>query len=131
MTEIFVAYQGEYSDRRATGVFSTREKAKAASDGDDYNVECWFLDNDPDHADGLKYYFIQMRRNGDVRTCEEIPYGGREQPPVIISRRNSAAAPEWGDCWFHYFARSGQHACKSANERRVQMIANNEWPETK
>lgn len=123
-TKIYIVTQGDYSDCRNIGVFTSREKAEAAG-GD--SIEEWLLDNvqgAPGHYD---YFFIVMDRNGNVRSSRTtVPFGLQEDPSPV-RQWPSGNNPDIG-CWeFHAWATDMTHAIKIVNEQRVQLIAENKW----
>jgi hypothetical protein len=141
VTKVWVIEQGEYSDYRVVGVFSSYENAKLIADAingydgssDDAEIREW--DMDPAVSEirkGLKRYFIHMERNGDVVRCDpqsvstyslvnKFYVWRRSTAPAYIGQNKSDLldATVW--------ARDGKHAVKIANEKRSQMIADGEW----
>lgn len=123
-TKIYIVTQGDYSDCRNIGVFTSREKAEAAG-GD--TVEEWLLDNvqgAPGHYD---YFFLVMNRDGAVHSSQTtIPFGEIEDP-CPVQQWPSGKNPLYG-CWeFHVWATDLTHAIKIVNEQRAQLIAENKW----
>lgn len=120
--KLFQVDDGDYSDYHVCGIFSTREKAEHAkkfyqADRDISEIE---VDALPPHPKGMFWHSVQMNREGNTFAVkiengkyshdrEWAPYGDDET--VIF------------DMW----ARDEKHAVKIANERRVRLIADNEW----
>lgn len=130
---VFVVTNGEYSDYRITGLYSTRELAEAAVAHDtntdnwygDSTIEEWFLDNGPTIPDSYKLFAIEMRKDGSVTRSEEEDC----QSPTFQAAKRFRHHNSPGDAWvFRVVAKHLQHAIKIVNEKRVQYIASNDWP---
>ena len=134
---IFVIEQGEYSEYRVVGVFSSRENAELVANRinrcesyrDSAEVCEWPLDPGVDDINaGYTQWHVLMLRDGTTELCENSGstwYGiGNE---IVIWRRFTAPAyigtntPDilTGTIW----AKDANHAIKIMNERRAQMIA--------
>jgi len=139
--KIWVIEQGEYSDYRVRGVFSTKANAERIRDAlgekesyDAPTVAEWTLDPIVAELDkGYTPWAVLMLRDGTVESCkqEEITSyrmegGGwlwkRSTAPAYIGK-GVPDALNW-TVW----AKDGKHAVKILNERRTQMIATGEWP---
>ena len=126
--DVYLISAGCYSDWHPTGAFSSRELAEAAiagykEHGDDVNdcIDVFTLDAMPYAPDehGLKHYRVKMRRDGDAEVEQRLaPIG----PDDDVS-----GAPRDGRVPFHVSARDEQHAVKIANERRIALIASDQW----
>lgn len=129
MTTIFVVTEGQCSDYRICGVYSTRENAERAKvvwtdrwsrpDIEEYELDKYLADL----AGGRRPYMVIMDRDGDCER-EPIPHEPGEfrithWPEVNII--DTMTVTVW--------ATSPEHAAKIANERRVQLIADGTWPE--
>lgn len=112
---------GEYSDYHVIGVFSTRKKAALAQKLHNASfLEEEVLDKIPEHPPGLLPWSVDMDVDGNthkvdresveyVKTNEWEPYG--DGVHVV----------------FNMWAKDEEHAVKIANERRVKLIASNQW----
>lgn len=127
--EVYLISAGDYSDWHPVGAFSSRELAEEAiatykEHGDeDVNdrIDVFTLDAMPYAPDehGLKHYYVRMRRDGDAEIEQwAAPIG----PDDDVS-----GAPRDGRVPFHVSARDEQHAVKIANERRIALIAADQW----
>jgi len=136
-TVVFIVTSGDYSDYGIDGVYSTRELAEAAIKHDEYEarIEEFFLDNGSTDPNRYRVFTIHMQRDGSVSASLE---GGCSAPTIASedwSRHNVCEKP-FRDAWttppgafsFCVTARDLQHAIKIVNEKRAQLIANNEWP---
>lgn len=123
MTTIYVVSTGDYSDYHILGVCSTKEKAvtlQTATGAD--HLEEWPLDELADMAaKGFREWRVQMQRDGTVIECRCSALSERTDLRDYAGPGNNVR--------FYCNAKSQDHAVKIANERRAQMIANNEWSE--
>ena len=124
ITKIYVVTNGEYSDYRICGLFSTRSKAKYAKDklfATSNPIETWALDKAPKTPPGKFKFQVCMDKEGNSEVKHisvenffpigQVPYGDNERMV------------------FRMWARDKRHAVKIANEKRTRLIANNEWDE--
>jgi hypothetical protein len=117
--KIYLVTDGEYSDYRIVGAFSTMEKAERgkvllASYND---VEEFELDGIPGSPPGLLPFKAVMKRNGDNANA------WRE---TIDGFKPAHRFTQWdGGMWFwtYTFARDKEHAIKIANEKRIMELA--------
>lgn len=124
---VFVAHQGEYSDRHVVGVFSTREKAAQYSGAEPFNIEEWIVDNEYEVPGNLQAFYIDMDRDGNtVRSFVGSYYGNLSEPHAYTKWDGTTYAPT-GIWQFQLLARSMEHAVKIANEKRAQLIAGGLW----
>lgn len=141
MKSVWVIEQGEYSDYRVVGVFSSEVNARMIADkinaskgyGDDATVANWPLDPaveelQQDHAQ----YRVLMLRDGTVELCEvrellayeiagSVRVWHRSQAPAYKGKNvpDALDAVVW--------AKDAKHAIKIANEHRTRLIAENKW----
>ena len=136
---VWVVEQGEYSDYRVVGVFSSQKHAKTianalnADGSNEATVAEWPLDPVVDELrQGFSPYVVHMRYDGTVERCEKWEITSYElSGRVSLWRRTQAPAyrglgiPDilTGTIW----AKDEAHAIKIANEHRAQMIARGEW----
>jgi len=135
MKTVFVVTQGDYSDYHITGIYTKRELAQAAvehveKEGGYYSpsIEEWIVDNGPTIPHSYKLYTVGMQRDGSVFHSEEDTFGGGL--PDDEERFSYSWFPL--DGWsFKVVAKTMQHAIKIVNEKRIQLVANNDWPTRK
>lgn len=133
---------GEYSNYRILGIFSTEENAEYAKRAYMANndIETVTVDEMPEHPRGYFQYLVFMERDGNVPKISQQPVG------------DITFSPWYGDVDYEYekyhktkallgpgiiknmrwevLAEDEKHAIKIVNEKRLVMLANNEWPET-
>jgi hypothetical protein len=114
---IYVLTEGEYSDYRIVGVYSTPEKAEAArqqlGEGRFGRIEQYPLDDEPVDSP----WRVEISRNGRYAVAERYPTV--DHPVGEISRGYHA--------WLWVRADDEQQAIKAANERRAFLIASGLW----
>ena len=120
-TKLLLVAAGYYSDYHLCGIYSTQEKAEYAKklyDADE--IEEYALDELPVHPKGMLLFSVSMKKDGDdshvyQRDASEAEDADEWQPLGNPTERFE----------FHMWAKDEEHAIKIANERRVQLIANN------
>jgi len=133
MTKVFVVTEGEYSDCRNVGVFTTREKAeeRVQSCRDCPQIEEFILDNNENLPGHLKMMHVIMNREGVALRVSFSGCYGREDGvcygPISDTIYPSGFGPQHGAYEFHVLALDEKHAIKIANERRTKMLALNLW----
>ena len=135
-TKLYMVTIGCYSDYRVCGIYSTKELADEA-------VKCWttqydtaeieeqVLDELPDHPPGLYPYKVTMAQDGSnktVRTSISLDLQADSVDKEFKTHNGRYTYVTTGCYCFYMFAEDEVHAVKIANERRVQIIANNQWP---
>jgi hypothetical protein len=71
MDKIWVVEEGEYSDYRVVGVFSTKENAELVADKFGGDVAEWPIDPWVDHINhGREPYIVWMERDGTTTRVE-------------------------------------------------------------
>lgn len=132
--------QGEYSDYRVLGVYSTRENAETMRDfinAKESYRSAWVEELEVDAgldavAKGYKPFRIVMLRDGTTERADaDAFHGGMPVTDLTVWRRSRARAYEGqnvadalhGVVW----ARTVKQAVKIANDRRAQLIASGEW----
>lgn len=131
MASIWVIEDGEYSDYRVVGVYSTKEHADRVRDLVGGEVNEWALDPLIETLNaGLTYYRVEMYRNGDVKQAGPTKISNSE---VMSTYRTSVYMAIWPrteakrlivEGWF----RDEDHAIKVTNEKRTEQIASGLWP---
>lgn len=132
MTKIYILTAGSYSDYHIVGAFSTKEKAQEVIEsfnrssgrrGDFNDIEELVIDELSENvSDGRSLCFIRIDRDGNT---SDFGFPGH-----TYSLNEKQGLDTRGNLYVYCFARDKEHAIKIANERRVQMIANNEWPDS-
>lgn len=135
---IYIVTEGDYSDYRICGVFSTKPKAQDFIDVtpdrfSNYEIEEWPLDEyeiliEKFKKKELSIYVVSMFRNGDVEEVKE-----EEKKSLWIDDATKGEYNLWTEnrigMWV--IAKDEKHAVKIVNEKRTQLIAENKWPEKK
>ena len=116
---VYLVTHGEYSDYKVHGVYSTRRKAAYAQKlfaAD--RIEAFELDAVPSIPRGFFHYGVTMKEDGTGKSV--LIYNVEYYDP---EEKWNPAPPDAVD--FQMLARNEKQAVKIANERRVQLIANN------
>ena len=138
---VWVIEQGEYSDYRVVGVFSSAANAQRVAEainassagGSPAEVAEWPLDPAVDALNaGHHRFMIWMRRDGTVERSDASEISGFEiGGDVRIWRRSTAPAYRGRgleDCLqAEVWAADIPHAIKIANDHRLRLIATGEW----
>lgn len=140
MDSVWFVEQGEYSDYRVVGVYTSEENAEkiknainATGRDDEADVVMRRLDEyiDPFNR-GFNAYHVQMARDGTTVECINRGWQviGAYDIPVLLGSFNSSLRRVGtyilSGC---VYARDETHAIKIVNEKRAQLIAMGEWPE--
>ena len=122
--KVYLVTEGDHSDYHVCCVCSTLDKARrakaiyAADDIEELELDKW-----PEVPKGKLRYSVVMDKEGNTAGASHISAEGawnmEEILPVPCFRKSSYR--------FTMFARDEKHAVKIANDRRAQMIANNQW----
>lgn len=123
MKKVYVVTDGNYSNYRIVGICSTLSNAKILKElrNAQNDIETVTLDDLPEAPSGMRVYCTVMNENGDVKSCN------LEDCEVMTYNWTWAPYGDDKNVFFHDWARSEEHAIKIANERRIQLIANNQW----
>jgi hypothetical protein len=135
---VFIVTSGEYSDYGINAVFSTRELAQAYVDlfpkqrkWKTMDIEEWTLDpNARNLKQGRKPFLVHMKKNGDTLKVEQIEehyYVPDSGIKVIFAAPQYEHSEAWGYMTVQCFADNKTHAVKIANEKRLQLLASNQW----
>jgi hypothetical protein len=135
MSTVWAIEQGEYSDYRVVGVFSTEANARLVAEaiGSDATVSEWSIDPVVDDLNaGRSPYLVNMLKDGSVERCEKWTISGYELAGTMRIWKRSEAPAYVGknipDCLHGtVWASDTMHAIKIVNEKRAQMIASGEW----
>lgn len=114
---VYIVSTGCYSDWSIVAICSSEEKAKdvmALYPKSDLNeIETWELDAHGNRP-GQRIWQVRMNPEGETSWVEPCPH----------LHEDYISSPE--RC-FHMFAKDKTHAVKIANERRIQLLAENKW----
>lgn len=144
MTTVWVIEQGEYSDYRVVGVFSTKARAEQAlaainkkdEDGDSIgypaSIAEWPLDpGSKELSKGYRAFACVMHRDGTVASTRTVDIEETYRAKPWIWRRTQAPVyrgQQTVDCLCStVLAKDEVHAIKIVNEQRAQLIARGEW----
>lgn len=130
--KVWVVMSGEYSDTQFAAVFSTEELANEFIDrmNKDRHYGGYYWSGGPVEVDeylpqmrdGYRFYRVSMKKDGSSTVKDE---GEGLTDAETWSRFDSCVSPKLIVCCR---AKDKEHAAKIANEKRVQIIAANEWP---
>lgn len=140
-TALWVVEQGEYSDYRVVGIFSSEENAQRIADAinktrghNDATVSRWLLDPGIDELrQGFTPFLVDMREDGTVERSEQWEISGYELAGYAHMWRRAKAPAYKGNpdkpdiLQTLVWARDQVHAIKITNEHRLRMIASGEW----
>lgn len=119
MTEsgsVWVIEDGEYSDYRVLGVYSSESNANKVSELLGGQVSEWPLNPEMDHINaGRRPYLLSMSATGTVTWCKPIDY---EPAGLFVNRNGNVSGSMW--------ATDEAHATKIANEFRILARAEGE-----
>jgi len=130
MKKIYVVSSGEYSDYGIDAIFDSKglaEKYISAFDQNCYDqmeIEEWELNpNENEVKNGRKAFCVRMDKQGNTKEVEwrDSTFGLRNTSLNISFTYNK----ELMNCYC--FANDEKHAVKIANEKRVQLLANDSW----
>ena len=122
MTKVFMITQGSYSDYRAVGIFSTKEKAQRVLDAlniydKNEDIEEYELDELDTLANkferGYKIYWIEMNYDGEVVKLHQT-----EDIAIWINNNKNT-----GKLWGQILAKNDKQAIKIMNDKRAQILA--------
>lgn len=135
-TEVYIVTHGEYSDYGILAVFLDRTLAEEYIAQNRGDIEVWQVGSQMLPA-GFRCYAVTMDEAGDTDGVTTVPideqrqdYNEHDYPlcPNGFSRILEQSL-HTGHRTFHVTTDMGeQGAIKVANERRVQLIAMNQWP---
>jgi len=127
---IYVVTDGEYSDFHIEGVYESKELAEEVH-GVGCDIGEWNLNTDiNERRQGLKRFNVMMLRDGSIHQVRDYWRNNREpldHKPADYFQFDKKVTLSIAD--FEMWAKDETHAIKIANERRVQLIASNQWVE--
>jgi len=141
MKKVYIVTIGEYSDYKILAVFSTKEQAEEYIKlfierefwSDRGMIEEYLIDQWEDFAnikkDKTGYYVIMTKEGKTVDIFQPHVYDNIEDFKDHINKKYyfQEMGSYKGSLHISVLAKSEQHAIKIANEKRVQLIANNLW----
>lgn len=133
MAVVWLIEDGNYSDYRVIGVFSTKSNAERIRDLVGGSVHPWELDPCIEALNqGHSMWVGEMRYDGSVERMDPIEIQSYQMAGERSIWRRSTAPAYRGqnveDCLHGtVWAKDRQHAIKIFNEERVQYIASGEW----
>ena len=132
--KIFIVTSGAYSDYHINAAFSTKENAekynKLYANSDFEDIEEFEVDDEMALINRIRdekitIYLVCMDRDGNIK--ETI----KESPSISLVKELLTGKQKpvlYADCMdMCVIAKDEKHAIKIVNEKRTQMIANNEW----
>ncbi len=138
-TEVYVVTQGDYSDYRICGVFLDRELADEFAIQRRADVETWPL-GVLDAPAGYRRYRVVMDEEGSTEEygVDEISITDGHEDLSHTEGDETGPRTKWGTPERYLYTGTRaiyvttdmgeEGAIKVANERRVQLIAANQWP---
>ena len=126
---VFLVTRGDYSDYRVCAVFTEKALAEKYIDSfkgnsyDEFRIEKYTLNPyQYELKHGYKPFFLRMTKDGN---CTEInvkdsSFGFEDEDIDVGIDVNK-------NMYISIFAKDETHAIKIANEKRVQLIAENRW----
>jgi hypothetical protein len=136
--KLYLVWDGSYSDTELLGIYSTMEKAREAHEqfAADNDIEEREMDVMPDHPPGLTFWDVCMKKDGSL-WHGRFSYATPSRAPADDAGESYLPQYDWtidvafprktDYVTFYVWARDSEHALKIANERRIQLIATNEW----
>jgi len=131
---VYAVSDGSYSDYGVIAIFEDEQKAEAFRKWHGYAcVEKFPLNPElPEMRRGRNLYYVEMTCEGHttVLRLERSPASTEHKTNLELDYDPGNHGSLWlgGMLWGEVVARDEQHAVKIANEKRVQLIAANEWP---
>jgi len=132
--KVYIVTSGAYSDYQINAIFSTKENAerynKIYASGDFEDIEEFEVDDEMALInriidEKITIYLVCMDRDGNIKEVM------KESPSVSLVEELLTGKQRpvlYADCMdMCVIAKDEKHAIKIVNEKRVQLIANNEW----
>lgn len=131
---VWVVEEGEYSDYRVVGVFTSQANADLIASRVGGSVAEWPLDSAVAELNqGLKIFSVQMQKDGTVDRCNKQEFSAcavGSAGSVNMWRRSQARAygKDVADVMTaSVWAKDEKHAIKIVNEHRAEFIASGKW----
>lgn len=148
MSTIYVVTTGMYSDYSIVAVFDNREQAEKLGLHGKNNAEVEEYTLNPAYTDyaalGYSRFSLCMMKDGAVLALSKLATDLYLEP-AIFAVGNTAIV--WGNCWcdslksvplldlnglhlhVERIAKEEEQVIKAANEKRIQLLAENRWKE--
>lgn len=141
MKKVYIVTIGEYSDYKILAIFSTKERAgeyirlfvekgnwAGKGEIEEYPVDQW-KDFANIKKDKVGYLVIMTKEGKMVNVYKNYVYDNLKEFKNHINKKYSfqKMGKYKGSLHILVLAKNEQHAIKIANEKRVQLIANNLW----
>ena len=129
--KIYIVTSGCYSDYHIDTVFTNKKTAEVFADKIDGEAEAWET-SPSDLIDKIthnKIFCVRMNKEGNTDLVMEEDFDVCDIENAIEKKTEIFKAVNGYSMITYMFAKDEKHAVKIANERRVQLIANNEWIE--
>ncbi len=122
MKIIYICIKEEYPEYSICGVFDDSELAEKFCQKFGCKIDEWILNPFAEELrKGCSPYFVRMTKEGEVLEIDTEISSGFE------SGENSHNFDINGNMLFYCMAESNERAVSLANERRVNLIASNQW----
>jgi len=130
--KVYLLTDGCYSDYHVVGVYSTKqaaEEVRVLIDSEDASVAECPLDELKPIPDGFSLWRVEMGRDGTVLAAEQLAERVAERPSFGVWERYERGVPVQDSAYLQgwVLARDQEHAIKITNEKRAQIIAENNW----
>ena len=128
MKKVFLVTRGDYSDYRVCAVFSDEKLAQKYIDSfnltyDEFKIEEYELDIYKNELrENYKPFFLRMTKEGN---CTEIRI--QKESYSFEDGKIDIGFDKDKNMYISIFAKDEKHAIKIANEKRAQLIAENNW----
>lgn len=125
---VFLVTRGDYSDYRVCAVFTDKKLAQKYIDSFKEGRKRFSIENyklnpfSKELKADYKPYFLRMKKDG---TCIEIYI--KDSSYGFEGEDNDIGFDIHKNMHLSVFAKDEKHAIKIANEKRVQLIAENRW----
>ena len=121
--KVYVVTQGDYSSYRIKGVYTSRYKARKVLKlhGEDARIETYKLNDMGKYPQNMYPWRVRMDKHGDVQSVNNGSCEYFKEKHSFESNDEILSVNVW--------AKNQKHAVKIVNEQRVQLIAENQWPE--
>ena len=126
MSKSYIITSGEYSDYRIVATFDDKELATKFKDKYGGTIEEYDI-NPARYEIENKYsiFMVEMNKEGDITEIDSIL--DTSDFRKVINKETYIPGYNKNVMITYVIAKDGIHAAKIANERRIQLIANNEW----
>ena len=127
--KVYIVTSGDYSDYGIDAVFTNKKTAEVFAGKIGGEVEIWEI-SPSDLIDKIthnKIFCVRMNKEGNTDLVMEEDFDSGDIKNAMEKKTEIFKAVDGYSMITYMFAKDEKHAVKIANERRVQLIANNEW----